>query len=126
MSQKFETPRSRDWSPQPDSSGWDGKDRRGCPSDGAGPKGIKFDATINLGHILTFLGFLLAGFTAWTTLDKRVVVLEARETLQAVIDRNQDSTIASNTGQIKESLLEIKTQINRLADRVDPARRNMP
>ena len=46
-------------------------------------KGIKFDSTINLGHILTFLGFMVAGLTAWTTLDKRVVVLEESKKAQA-------------------------------------------
>lgn len=33
-------------------------------------RSIKFDATINLGHIITFIGFILAGFGAWSTLDK--------------------------------------------------------
>ena len=46
-------------------------------------KGIKFDSTINLGHILTFLGFMVAGLAAWTTLDKRVVVLEENKKSQA-------------------------------------------
>ena len=106
--------------------GWDGPDRRDASRRDSyiseerryeNKRGVKFDATINLGHILTFLGFLIAGFGAWTTLDKRVLVIEERAATQAVVDRNQDNTLAANTGQIKESLLEIKAQINRIAER---------
>lgn len=53
-------------------------------------KGIKFDSTINLGHILTFLGFMIAGLTAWTTLDKRVVVLEENKKSQAQMLEKMD------------------------------------
>ena len=53
-------------------------------------KGIKFDSTINLGHILTFLGFMVAGLTAWTTLDKRVVVLEESKKSQAQMLEKMD------------------------------------
>lgn len=96
-------------------SDWDGEDRRQRPP----PAGVKFDATINLGHILTFLDFILAGFTAWTTLDKRVTVIEERAALQAVVDRNQDGQLTQNMQAIKESLTEIKTQINRISERQD-------
>ena len=34
--------------------------------------GVRFDNTINLGHILTFLGFLVTIMVTWSTLDKRV------------------------------------------------------
>lgn len=97
-------------------SGWDGEDRR---SRAQPASGVKFDATINLGHILTFLGFILAGFTAWTTLDKRVTVIEERAALQAVVDRNQDGQLTQNMQAIKESLTEIKVQINRISERQD-------
>lgn len=102
-------------------SGWDGIDRRSGvreviqapPPQG----GVKFDATVNLGHILTFIGFIVAGFTAWTTVDKRVTILEERTTLQQLVDKQQDTTQLSNMAQIRESLTEIKQQINRLAER---------
>jgi regulator of protease activity HflC (stomatin/prohibitin superfamily) len=80
---------------------------------------VKFDATINLGHILTFLGFILAGFTAWTTLDKRVTVIEERANTQAIIDRGQDTNLAANMTAIRESLNEIKQQIARINERQD-------
>ena len=35
-------------------------------------QGVRFDNTINLGHLLTFAGFLITIMVSWTTLDSRV------------------------------------------------------
>lgn len=113
---------------------WDGIDRRAIAAakaahavqlaESTSQRGkVKFDATINLGHILTFAGFILAGFTAWTTLDKRVTVIEERANTQAIIDRNQDTNLTTNMAAIRESLNEIKQQIARINERQD---RSMP
>lgn len=79
--------------------------------------GIRFDGTINLGHILTFAGFVIAGFAAWTTLDKRLTIIEERAGFQAQIDRQQDARLIDSVVQIKESLSEIKAQILRQGER---------
>ena len=81
--------------------------------------GIKWDATVNLGHILTFVGFMLAGFGAWSTLDKRVTIIEESKYLQKQVDSNQDVRSAEATGQIKEVLQRLDRQIERIADRLD-------
>ena len=94
--------------------GWDGQNRR---ADHEHKGGVKFDATINLGHVLTFVGFVIAGFTAWSTLDKRLTIIEERATFQAQIDRAQDAKLVESMTQIKESLLDIKANINRMSDR---------
>jgi uncharacterized coiled-coil protein SlyX len=99
---------------------WDGQDRRSQPP--AHDHKPRFDPTINLGHVLTFVGFMIAGFGAWTTLDKRVTVIEERVSYQAQIDRNQDAQVAGHMLTIKESLTEIKSNINRLSER----RSNIP
>lgn len=52
---------------------------------------MKFDPTINAGHLLTFAGFIIAGFVGWTTLDKRVVILEQQRISQEYRDASQDS-----------------------------------
>ena len=103
----------------PQHDGWDGQDRR---AEHGHRGGVKFDATINLGHVLTFIGFVIAGFTAWSTLDKRLTVIEERATFQAQIDRAQDARLVESMTQIKESLSDIKSNINRMSDR----RGNMP
>lgn len=80
---------------------------------------VRFDATINLGHIITFVGFLLAGFGAWSTLDKRIVVLEEGRNTQVQIDRNQDARVGDAVIQIKEVLTRLDRQVERLNDRLD-------
>ncbi|WP_288077873.1 hypothetical protein [Pseudomonas sp.] len=81
--------------------------------------GVRFDPTVNLGHILTFLGFLLAGVAGWSTLDKRIVVLEEGRKLQAQIDVGQSARFDENTSQIKEVLTRLDRQVERLNDRLD-------
>lgn len=97
-------------------SEYEGPDRR-TPQPAHG--GVRFDPTINLGHVLTFIGFAVAGFTAWSTLDKRITVIEERASFQTQIDRNQDAVLNSNMLVIKESLGEIKSQVTRVSERLD-------
>ena len=37
---------------------------------------VRFDPTVNLGHVLTFIGFIISGFLAYQNIDKRIAVLE--------------------------------------------------
>lgn len=78
---------------------------------------ITFDPTVNAGHLLTFLGFLLSGFAAYSTLDKRVTVVEQRATSTEQRAAEQDSRIKDSLGEIKQDLREVKGVINELADR---------
>lgn len=110
-----------------DSQPWDGEERRGgrMPVDypaSYSRGGVKFDATINLGHILTFAGFIIAMFGAWTTLDKRVTVIEERAGFQSQVDRAQDAKLAESMVMIKEALADIRANINRITD----SRRPLP
>ena len=81
--------------------------------------GIKFDATINLGHIITFIGFILAGFGAWSTIDKRLVVLEEGRKLQAQIDSAQDTRSNTATDQLANVIGRLEKQVDRLNDKLD-------
>lgn len=81
--------------------------------------GIQFDPTINLGHILTFVGFLVAIFTAWTTLDKRVVALEEAQKTQHQIDRAQDQALNQQMQYIRDTLNELRAGIQRVDDRLN-------
>ena len=105
---------------------YDGPDRRNSHIAEHEPvqKGIRFDPSINAGHMLTFAGFIIAGFVAWTTMDKRVTVLEERTAFQTQIDKAQDTKHDTNMQDIKGALNEIKQQVNRVADRVE--RKNIP
>ncbi len=68
---------------------------------------VAFDPTINLGHVLTFVGFMVAGFSAYSTLDKRVTLIESQMLTSSMHVRDQDS-------RIKETLSDIRTDVKDL------------
>ena len=81
------------------------------PRDPDDRQGIRFDKTINLGHVLTFIGFMLSIMVIWGTLDKRVVVLEEARRNQEARDTAQDQRLSEKMSEIKESLSEIKRSV---------------
>ena len=82
-------------------------------------KNVWFDPTINLGHILTFVGFLIAGFAAWGTLDKRLTVMEENRGFQKMIDITQDQRAIEAYTTLRESLTRLERQAERNSDRLD-------
>lgn len=78
---------------------------------------IRFDATINLGHVLTFLGFIATGLSMWQAMDKRVTILEETRTLQGVIDHKQDNELMDTKKTVREDLKEINAKLDRLIER---------
>lgn len=94
----------------------EGTDMNEAPS--AKPR-ISFDPTINLGHLLTFVGFLIAGLGAWTTLDKRLVVVEENRSYQRQTDAFQDQRAMDGFLQMRETLTRLDRQVERIADRLD-------
>ena len=68
---------------------------------------IKYDPTINLGHILTFASMVAAVMASYSLLDKRVGVLEERS--NAAITQAADKAVEQ-----RESLREIKADIKDL------------
>lgn len=77
---------------------------------------VKFDLTINLGHVLTFFGFVATIFVSYSTLDKRVVVLEEARKTQAAIDRAQDQQYSSGVSSIQVQLERIERRLDKLVD----------
>ena len=80
---------------------------------------MRFDNTINLGHLLTFAGFLITIMVSWTTLDKRVVVLEESRKAQAIMDSAQDLRSAEKFSEIRDTLGEIKRSVDKVNDRLE-------
>jgi hypothetical protein len=68
---------------------------------------LKFDPTINLGHVLTFGAMLVSVSVAFSLLDRRISVLE---------ERSNSAVISATERQIeqKDSLREIKSDIKDL------------
>lgn len=82
-------------------------------------KGVKWDATINLGHVLTFVGFIIAGFGAWSTLDKRLTVIEEHRYLQKQVDLSQDNRATEAAQAMRDVLTRLDKQVERLSDKLD-------
>lgn len=82
-------------------------------------KHFRFDNTINLGHILTFVGFLLSMAIGWATLDKRVVVLEESRKAEAVMDAARDFRSAEKFTEIKDALGDIKRVVEKTNDKLE-------
>lgn len=68
---------------------------------------VKFDPTVNLGHVLTFASMVAAVMASYALLDKRVGVLEERS--NTAIAQATDRQVEQ-----KESLREIKSDIKDL------------
>jgi hypothetical protein len=79
---------------------------------------VRFDKTVNLGHILTFLGFLITAAVGWSTMDKRVTVLEERISSQRERDAMQDSSNKDKFQEVKEALGDLKRSVEKVADKV--------
>lgn len=78
---------------------------------------MRFDGTINLGHLLTFLGFFISAAVGWMTMDKRVVVLEQAAVYQVAIDKKQDEEQAALRTTLREDYKDISNKLDRVLDR---------
>lgn len=78
-----------------------------------------FDWSVNLGHVLTFLGFILTGFIAFQNLDKRVVVLEQGLNYQAKKDEQQDQMMRDAKAEIKEALRDVHGSLEKLSEKLE-------
>ena len=87
------------------------------PFDTPDHQGFKFDPTVNLGHIITFIGFLMTCAMMYMSLDKRVVVLEESRVAQLQVDRRQEETIAEIKRTGREDMREINQKLDRLIER---------
>jgi len=76
---------------------------------------VRFDPTVNPGHVLTFLGFLVAGFVAYATLDKRITVVEQRTVAAEQRIVEQDMRVNHTLAEIKRDVRDTSIAVNQLA-----------
>lgn len=95
------------------------------PINDAAGKRLHFDPTINAGHILTFIIAAAAVAGVWTTLDKRVVVLEEARNYQRERDLGQDKDIGAQLLEIKATLRDVRNGVDEM-NRNTPVRRQQP
>lgn len=78
-----------------------------------------FDWTINLGHVLTFVGFITTGFIAYAALEKRVALLEQERVYQVQRDVAQDAANATTKNDIREALRDLNVKLDKLGEKLD-------
>jgi hypothetical protein len=75
---------------------------------------FKFDPTINLGHVLTFLGLVCAGFGAYSMLEKRVTVLEVHQ-IRATDDYGAvKHELREATRDLRQDMKEVQKAVTEL------------
>jgi uncharacterized protein HemX len=71
-----------------------------------------FDPTINLGHVLTALAMLAAGFATYSSLDKRVVVLEERAAASVQQTQEQRAEQREASREMRTDIKDIQRSLN--------------
>lgn len=79
------------------------------------PNRPRFDPTINLGHILTFIGFIATGFAAYSHFDKRLSVVEVKTELQAQRSAEYEVRVKDSLSEIKSDVKDMKRSVDSLA-----------
>ncbi|MBN9411347.1 MAG: TMF family protein [Burkholderiales bacterium] len=87
---------------------------------------VSFDPTINLGHVLTFVGFMVAGFSAYSTLDKRQSVYEQQMTFVVENARAQEMRLNAALGELKTDMKELQRSVNDLSRNTSAVERMRP
>ena len=76
--------------------------------------GWKFQKTVSLGDVVAFTSALLAVLYSYTTLEKRIALMEATQSRQLMIDNRQDADLSAINSDIKRELERINTKLDRL------------
>jgi len=79
---------------------------------------IKFDRTINLGHVVTAVSMIVAVMVSWSLMDKRVVVLEEARAAQRERDTVQDASNRERFQEVRETLTDLRRAVEKVADKV--------
>jgi hypothetical protein len=82
----------------------------------------RFDMTINLGHVITLIAFVISGFAFWNSVDKRILVLEVANNSQRERDINQDLSSKEKFTEVRESLRDLRRSVDKLADAITDQR----
>ena len=79
---------------------------------------IKFDKTINLGHVLTMAAMIAAVMASWSLMDKRVVILEEARNAQRDRDSAQDMVSRDKFQEVRDALIDVRRAVEKVSDKV--------
>ncbi len=82
--------------------------------------GWEFEKKISIGDIVAIVTALIAIIYAYSTLDKRLAVLEASAVQQAQNDTRQDNERSVLRNEIRQDLRDIKSDIAEVRRAVTP------
>ncbi len=82
-------------------------------------KAIQFFPEFGLGDVLQIIALAATVFGVYLALDKRVTVVEEAVKYQIVRDAQQDERARESQEQVRDSLKEIKSGVEKLNDRFD-------
>ena len=78
---------------------------------------VVFDPTVNLGHVLTFIGFIAAGSVAYFELKERQAITDLRlEMIAREVDAEKLRT-GGTLAEIKSDMKEIRRGVDQLRER---------
>ena len=92
-------------------------DEMHSPREETHPRTIVFDGTISAGHVISIISMIGAVLIAWSSLDKRVVVLEKDVQYQTAKDAAQDAAIRDGIVKVEALLREMQQSVNQLWER---------
>jgi hypothetical protein len=79
---------------------------------------VKFDKTINLGHVLTAFSFIMVAVAQWSLMDKRVVILEEFKISQREKDTVQDNQSKEKFQEVRDALADLRRSVEKVADKI--------
>jgi hypothetical protein len=74
----------------------------------------QFRKEVSVGDIVAFSSALIAVLYSYTTLERRISLLEATEVRQTVIDNKQDADVGAANSDIKRELEKINNKLDRM------------
>jgi len=74
----------------------------------------QFRKEVSVGDIVAFSSALIAVLYSYTTLERRISLLEATEVRQVTIDNKQDADVGVANSDIKRELEKINNKLDRM------------
>lgn len=81
------------------------------------PPQWRFNKDISIADVISIVSAALALFYTYTTLDKRLEMLERATVVQKAVDERQDNEAIRYQGRIDAQLQQINAKLDRLVER---------
>lgn len=76
--------------------------------------GWQFHKEVSIGDVVAFVSALVAVLYSYTTLEKRIALMEATQSRQLMIDNRQDADLNAINSDIKRELERINVKLDRM------------